>query len=512
MKRCISFLGAALLAAALVAPLSTIAGKANDTLVWSTDRDIAITDPYYFNARENIIMGHHLMDTLVWADAANGEIKPLLAKSWTWVSDTVLEMELRIDAKFHSGKLLDVDDVVYTLNFLANRDSLILTYTLLNWIKSAEKLGDHKVRINLTRPYPAALAYLAGLAFIVETGHYDKAPKKADGKPDFGAVPANGTGPYKLAALKAGEFVRLARNPDYFKDGPKGEAKIGTLHFRTLKEANTRLAEFMTGNVDWIWDVPKEQAERLSASPNITVENAKTLRLSFIAFDVAGRSGVPYFKDKRVRQAVMHAIDREGIAKNLVGPSAMAVHSACHPDQFGCSTDVPKYPYDPTKAKTLLAEAGYPNGFDVDFYAYREREFTEAMIGDLNRVGIRAKLTFLQLAALNELIRNGRVAFHNSTWGSNSINDVSATGAQYFTGGQDDMVRDPELTRMITEADSQTDAAKRKALWAAVLSKVAADADWMPVFAYSKYYAWAKNLEFKPTSDEMPQFFAARWR
>ncbi|MFM9940372.1 MAG: ABC transporter substrate-binding protein [Hyphomicrobiaceae bacterium] len=502
------------LAVAMVTLLGgeALAGKANDTLVWSTDRDVAITDPYYFNARENIILSHHLMDTLVMADPATAAIKPLLATKWTWVSDTALEMDLRTDVKFHSGKAFDADDVVYTLNFLVDRENLILTYTLLNWIKAAEKLDTHKVRINLVRPFPAALAHLAGLGFIVEKGHYDKAPKKADGRPDFGAVRANGTGPYKLAEMKPGEFVHLVRNPEYMKDSPKSGAKIGNIRFRTLKESNTRLAEFMTGNIDWIWDVPKDQAERLVAAPNITVENAKTLRIAFIAFDVPGRSGVKYFTDKRVRQAVMHAINREAIAKNLVGPSAVAIHSACHPDVFACSSDVPKYDYSPDKAKKLLAEAGHPNGFEFDLYAYREREYTEAVIGDLSRVGLKPKLNFLQLAALNELVRNGRVAIHHSTWGSNSIADVTATGSQYFTGGQDDMVRDPEIKKMIEDADSFTDPEKRKAAWAKALAKLQEEAYWMPLFTYAKYYAWTKTLDFKPTSDEMPQFYSAKWK
>lgn len=488
------------------------AGKANDTLVWSTDREVAITDAYYFNARENIILSHHLRDTLVIADPSNGEIKPLLATKWSWASDTALEMDLRQDVKFHSGKPFDADDVVYTLNFLVNREHLILTYTLLNWIKSAERLDTHKVRINLVRPFPAALAYLAGLGFIVEKGHYDKAPKKADGKPDYGAVPANGTGPYRLKELKPGEYVHIERNPDYFKSGYKGQPAITNIRFRTIKEANTRLAEFMSGNIDWIWDVPKDQAERLTAMPQITVENAKTLRISFIAFDVPGRSGVKHFMDKRVRMAVMHAINREAIAKNLIGPSAQAIHSACHPDQFGCSQDVPKYEYDPAKAKKLLTEAGHPNGLEFDLYAYREREFTEAVIGDLSKVGMRAKLNFIQLAPLTELITNGRVAIHHSTWGSNSIPDVSATGSQYFTGGQADMLRDPEIKRLMEEADSITDPDKRKAAWAKALSKLHEEAYWMPVFTYAKYYAWAKSLDFKPTSDEIPQFFSAKWK
>ena len=137
-----------------------------------------------------------------------------------------------------------------------------------------------------------------------------------------------------MAELKPGDYTHIVRNPDYFNDGPKASPPIGNIRFRTIKDSNTRMAEFMTGAIDWIWDVPKDQAERLAAAPNLTVENAKTLRISFIAFDVTGRSGNKLFTDKRVRQAVSHAINREAIAKNLVGPSATAIYSACHPDQY----------------------------------------------------------------------------------------------------------------------------------------------------------------------------------
>lgn len=208
----------------------------------------------------------------------------------------------------------------------------------------------------------------------------------------------------------------------------------------------------------------------------------------------------------------MHAINKEAIAKNLVGPSAVEIHSACHPDQFGCAIDVPKYRYDPETARALLKEAGYPTGFEFDLYAYREREYTEAVIGDLSRIGLKAKLNFIQLAPLNELIRNGRVAIHQSTWGSNSIADVSATGSQYFAGGQDDMVRDPGIQQMIQDADREIIPEKRKVAWAKALIKIQEEAYWMPVFTYAKYYAWSKGLDFRPTSDEMPQFFRAKWK
>jgi peptide/nickel transport system substrate-binding protein len=242
------------------------------------------------------------------------------------------------------------------------------------------------------------------------------------------------------------------------------------------------------------------------------VENAKTLRVSFLAFDTQGTSGSKLFADKRVRQAINHAIDRESITKNLVGPASVVVHAACHPDQFGCSDDVPKYAYDPAKAKALLKEAGVAEGTEFDLYAYRDREYTEAVIGDLVKVGLKPKLNYLQFTAWLENARKGKTPAVHGTWGSNSVPDVSAITAHYFLHGPDDLVKDPEVKKLIEEADSQLDPDKRKAVWQKALALIAAEAYWAPIFSYAKYYAFSTDLDFTPTSDEIPQFFAAKWK
>ncbi len=497
--------------AALIAPDAN-AGKKDDTLIWATDRDNPIADPFYINTRELVVIGHHVWDTLVFIDPKSGEIKPLLATKWAWANQTTLEFELRKGVKFHSGKVMDADDVVYTLNHAANKENAIANFALLAWIKNAEKVDDGKVRVNLNRPFPPALAYLAGIGFIMQKGHYDSAPVKPDGKKDFGAVKPNGTGPYRIVEVKPGENIRMEKNTDYFKDGFKGEPNISKLTFRTIKDTNTRTAELMTGAIDWIWDVPKDQAERITANPGVVVENAKTLRVSYLQFDVHGVSGQKFFTDKRVREAVAHAINRESLTKNLVGPAAVVAHSACHPDQFACSSDVPKYAFDPAKAKALLKEAGFPDGFEFDLFAYRDREYTEAVIGDLAKVGIKPKLNYVQYTAFVDNVHKGRTPIAHGTWGSNSIPDVSAMTAQFFVDGHDDLTKDPEVIKGIAEADGITDPDKRKAAWQKVLVRIASEAYWVPLFTYAKYYAYSKDLDFKPTSDEIPQFFAAKWK
>ena len=251
-------------------------------------------------------------------------------------------------------------------------------------------------------------------------------------------MPPNGTGPYRITEVKPGQSILMVKNPDYFKGGFKGEPAICKILYRTIKDSNTRAAELMTGAIDWIWDVPKDQAERLTANPALVVENAKTLRVSYLQFDAHGVSGQKFFTDKRVRQAVAHAINRESLTKNLVGPASVVAHSPCHPDQFGCSQKVTQYPYDPAKAKALLKEAGFPDGFEFDLFAYRDREYTEAVIGDLAKAGLRPKLTYQQYTAFLEAIRKGRTPIAHGTWGSNSIPDVSAMAAHFFLHGPDD--------------------------------------------------------------------------
>lgn len=489
-----------------------LANKANDTLTWATDREVAVVDPYYNNTRELVIMGHLGWDTLLFRNLETNEYDPLLATAWEWADDTTLDLTLREGVKFHDGTDFGPEDVVYTVNHVSNKENGVLTIQNVNWMESAEKTGDNTVRLNLVEPFPAAFAYLAGAVFIVPEGHYDDAPDGADGKKDYAAVEPVGTGPYKFVESKPGEYVNWAANADYFEGGPKGTPQIGTIKYRTLKDPNTQMAELMTGGVDWIWDVPKEQAERLKDTGQVQVENAKTMRISYLTFDVTGTSNTKALMDEKVRKAISHAVNRDSIARNLVGPASVMIHSACHPDQFGCTDDVPQYEYDPEKAKALLKEAGYEDGLELDIYGYRQREFTEAVIGDLANVGVKANLSFMQYRKLRDLIWNGDTAIAHSTWGSNSIPDVSASLGHFFSGGRDDPAKDEKVVAAVKKGDTSIDPEERKAAYKEALSTIAEHAYWLPMFTYAKYYAFSNDLNFQTTSDEIPRFYAASWK
>ncbi|HZS84314.1 MAG TPA: ABC transporter substrate-binding protein [Stellaceae bacterium] len=496
----------AAVALGLIAPAAQ-AGKPDDTLNLAWSAQIENYDQYFNTVREGIVFAREIWDNLVDRDPRTGEYKPLLAKSYRWVDPLTLDFALRQGISFHDGTPFTATDVAYTLNWLADPANKVITQQNVSWIKSVEETGPFAVRIHLKAPFPAALEYLADILPIYPHDYYAKV-----GPQGMSRHPV-GTGPYKVAAAEPGKSFTLLRNDAYFKESPKGRPAIGRIVQRSIAEMPTQIAELMTGSIDWIWQVPADQAEKLRQVPGVTVKSAETMRIGYVGFDAAGRSGATPVKDRRVREAIAHAIDRAAMVKNLVGGDSRVLDAACFPSQFGCTDEgVKRYAYDPALAKTLLAEAGYPNGFDIDIYAYRERPWAEAIIGYLRAVGIRAKLTYLQYAALRDKNWAGTTPLFYMTWGSNSINDVSAILGNFFTGSPDDFARDAQLKSWIETGDTAIDPAVRKANYRQALQRIAEEIYWLPMFSYVANYAFSADLDFSPDADEVPRFYAAHWK
>ena len=441
---------ALLLASALMTP--ALAGKKDNSVRFGDPQVLDHADPYFNSVRIGVIFSHHVWDTLIYRDPTNNQYKPALATAWKWIDDTTLEMELRRGVKFHNGAEFSADDVVYTLNFVSNPDNKAIIQGNVNWIARAEKLDSHKVRIVTKRPFPAAFEYLAGPIVIHPHEYYAKVgPKGVNEKPI-------GTGPYRVTEHAVGKYIRTERNPDYFKDSPKPQPKIEKLEFRFVPDPQTRVAEVLSGGLDLIRQVTVDQGAQLKAVPSVQVVSGEIMRFVFLAFDVTESTPAPPLKDIRVRKAIMHAIDREAMVKSIVGEGSRVLHAFCFPSQFGCIDDrAPRYAYDPAKAKALLAEAGYPNGIDLEFYAYQDRNHTEAMIGYLHAVGIRANLRFTQYAATRDAVRQHKAPLSHQSWGSFSVNDVSAATPVFFKFGLDDVARDPEIRDLLEKGDTSID-------------------------------------------------------
>ena len=491
-------------AAALAGPAA--AGKKDNTLTFAWSKELESLDRYFNTAREGMIVSRHICDDLLYRDPVTMEYKPLLAKSFKWVDNKTLEFELREGIKFHNGEPFDADDVVATINFVVNPDNKVLVQQNVDWMEKAEKLGPFKVRIVCKKPFPAALEYLSGNVPIYPNEYYAKVGPKG-----FGLKPV-GTGPYKVVEVEPGKGITFKRNADYFKDSPKGQPAIETIVQRTIPEVTTQIAELMTGGVDWIYMLPPDQMEKLGKVPGIETVVGEDMRIAFLQMDAAKRCGETPFAKLEVRRAVNHAIDRAAIAKNLVGGASRVVDSACFPTQFGCEQDVMKYDYNPAKAKELLAKAGYPEGFETEFYAYRDRPYAEAIVGYLREAGIRANLKYLQYSALRDKSYADQTPFFKMTWGSYGMQDVSAITGHYFKFEKVDFAMDPQVRDWLNEGDTSVDPKVRKEAYSKAMKRIAEQAYWVPLFSYVANYAFSKDLAFSPHVDAVPRFFLAKWK
>ncbi len=497
-----------LLGAALLGGMPAQAQKSADTLRIVSRNAVTNIDPYYNQLREGLVIAHQAWDTLVYRDPETFGPKPLLAKAWTVVDETTIDFELRRGVKFHNGDPLTADDVVYTFNLVSAPDSKISTPSNANWIEKAEKIDDFNVRVKLRKATPAAFEYLAMVLPI-----YPKAYREKVGPEGYAKAPI-AAGPYRIVKVEAGE-VTFERFADYYADSPKGRPAIGKMQLRFVPDATTEMTELLAGRTDFIWNFNADQFDAVNRMPTLNAVRQESMRIGFLRIDTAGTTDANKpLANVKVRQAIFHAIDREQIAKQLVQGGSRVPNAPCFPTQFGCDADIgAKYAYDPAKAKALLAEAGYPNGFETELVSYVLPQWGASMQGFLAAVGIKAKITQLQVQALIQRCGQvGECPLDAGSWGSYSINDVSAILPVFLGGGKDDHARDPEMARLITEAGSTMDAAKRKANYSAAIKIAMDQAYWVPLHTYVTTYGLSKTLDLKPYADELPRFWLSKWK
>lgn len=484
-----------------------VASRADDTLNAAFLGEVATLDNYKETGREGLILARLIYDSLLRKDFTTGDFKPELAESYQQVDDTTIDFKLRKGVKFHDGQEMTADDVVYTLNLVSSPDYQARYQIAVEWIEKAEKVDDYSVRLKLKKPNPLALEMLAGNLPIYPKKYYE-----AVGPAGMGVKPI-GTGPYRLTAITPGTRFVFERFDDYYANSPKGQAKIKRLIMRVLPEANTQYAELMNGGLDWIWRVPPDDAKNLARNPKIEIRNAEILRFAYVALNPKYDGGKSPLADVRVRRAINHAVNREAIVKALIGGASRVLYTPCHPAQFGCTTDVATYPYDPARAKALLVEAGYPNGFKIELViSSMPRVQAEAIGADLAKVGIQLVLNEQQYAPATTMWREGRAPMLMRNWGSYGIADSGLSTGQYFSGTGDDLYKDPELVGPVQQANTSTDRELRQVKYVKAAQRVAEQAYWLPLWTYSVTTAQNKELEVSLNPDEFIDFFRAHWK
>ncbi len=501
--------GASLAMTPAAIPSTARAQKAADTLRVQFIDAVPNVDMYFNSQRTGLILAHQAWDMLVHRDPATFENKPALATDWE-LSDTALDLKIRRGVKFHDGSALTADDVVYTIGMASDPNSKVAVPSNYSWIEKIEKTGDFSVSIKLKKPTPAALEYLAMVTPI-----HPKAYREKVGPEGFAAKPV-GAGPYKIVRNEPGKEVVYERFEDYYADSPKGRPAIKNLHVRFVPELATEVTELLGQKTDWIWNINPDQMESINKVSYLQAVRQESMRVGYLGIDAAGRTGAgnPLTKLK-VRQAIFHAINRQEFADKLVTGGSRVPPAPCFPTQFGCDADAAvKYDYNPAKAKALLAEAGYPNGFETEIITSTQPStWPGALQNYLAAVGIKAKIGLFQSSVVIQKTEKGETPLYFSNWGSYSINDVSAILPVMFgAGALNNYSKNPELEKLVAEGGATSDKTVRAKAYSAAIRIATEQAYWLPIHTYVNTYAFNKQLDFKTYPDELPRFYLAKWK
>jgi peptide/nickel transport system substrate-binding protein len=495
-------------AVALAAPSAGLA-KDKDTLVVAFPTKFGSMDQYQSTQRITINIGYLMWDPLVQRDPKTGEIEPHLAESWKVIDDTTWEFKLVEGVKFHNGNPFNAECVRYTLeDRILPEEKKSPQRGNFKWIEDVEVVDDHTLRIKTQKPYPLVLERL-NVLFV-----YDPISAKEKGD-DWLSEHPMGTGPYRFVEWKRGSELVMTANEDYWKEGLP---KIKNLTLKIIPETSTRVAELIAGKIDAAVGLEPDQWDTVEKAKGVKPLDIPILRINFWQFDSMGKAGETPVMDKRVRQAIIHAIDRDAIIENVMGGLADPLHAPMNPLQFGYDPSIEGYSYDPEKAKALLKEAGYEDGFEIDlwqYYGYQNYP-NQAAMGYLDELGIKVNLQDYRgnVAQIIKLRNSGKLTgIGNFTWGSYNIFDADAILPAWFMTDEDKCYTDdPELDQWLTEARYTVDMEKRKELYSKVQKRIMENAYWMPFFVVHQVYGVNENLNLVVGRDEVPRLFSATWK
>lgn len=493
----------------LMSTMPAQAQKSADTLRVYWRDQINDIDPYYNSLRTGLVVAHHAWDGLVYRDPDGYVMKPLIAKSWKWTDATTLEMELRSDVTFHNGDKLTAADVVYTIGVLTDPKSGIVVPSNYSWVAGAEQIDATHVRIKTKSAFPAALEYLAFVTPI-----YPAAYRERVGRDVYKKEPV-GSGPYRITRIDGVSQIDLERFEAYPNDSAKKKPAIKKLIIKQVTDATAEITGLLGNQADWIWQYNPDQFDKIAAVPTLQAMRQEAFRILFLYYESSGRNGQKSpLQDVRVRQAMAHAIDRKTFADKLIQGGSRVPDAPCYFTQFGCDQGAAvKYDYDPAKAKKLLAEAGYPDGFETELVnGNLLSSWTGAIQGYLAGVGIKAKVTTLQAVAGIQRTQKGDSPIYMSSWGSYSVNDVSAFMPYFFTGASDDMSQDAEVKALLIAGGSSNDPDVRKTNYSKAIKRISEQAYMLPIGTFTTTYGISRQLNFQTWADEMPRFYLSTWK
>jgi peptide/nickel transport system substrate-binding protein len=466
----------------LAAALCALAAVAQAQTVRVANQGDALSmDPHSLNESLQLDVLANVFDSLVGRDK---ELKlvPGLATAWKQTSPTVWRFDLRKGVQFHDGTPFTADDVVFSLERTQADGSDMKSYS--NDIKEVRKLGDHAVEIETRSPFPILPEMMYRVQIMskkwCEANQATRPVDRRKGIENAASFRANGTGPYRLRERQPNVRTVFVRNGNYWG---KIEGNVQEVVFTPIGNDATRVAALLSGEIDVMEPVPLQDIDRVNASANARALTGPELRTIFLGMDqkrdelqFSNIKGKNPFKDKRVRQAFYQAIDIEGIKKTVMRGAATPTGLMVAPGINGFQPDMNKrIAYDPEAAKKLLAEAGYPSGFEVTMNCPNDRYVNDARIcqavaANLARVGVKINLAAETKGTYFPKILRRDTSFYLLGWVPSTLDShdplnalmacVDAKGAGQFNLGS---YCNPKVDELMRKVQGETDKTKRNA-------------------------------------------------
>lgn len=477
-------------------------------------------DPHFAYFASNVAYAKHVFSMLTHVE--KGTLNSDLALSWKSLNPTTWEFKLRPDVKFHDGTSFTADDVAFSIDrVLKIQNSPVPYAALLTSLKEVRVIDPLTVQIVTSEPEPLLPRSLSSIAIVSKRNVQGLAT--ADFSSGKAAI---GTGPFKFASYIPGERYEMVRNDDYYAAKPAWQKVV----FRIITQDSSRIAALLAGDVDLIDAVPPGEVPKLRENKSLSVHQGPSDRIFVMYFKLnqntnqylVDKQGKPLdrnpFKDVRVREALSLALDRTALVNRVMNGAATPINQMTHPNAAGFNRQLPALAFDTAKAKRLLADAGYPNGFGLTVHCSNDRYPNDGRVCQtvgqmLARIGLDMKVE-----ALPKAVFFAKMFPPAEEWvfGLMGIGDPSGEGSTILSSVL--QTRDPaakagmlnaanysnaQFDKLALALKPEFDPAKRASITRDGMALIAKDLPYLPIFAGSVVAASKKGINFTVRVDEM---------
>ncbi|MDA9134026.1 ABC transporter substrate-binding protein [Candidatus Pelagibacter ubique] len=489
-----------------------------NTIKWSMAGDSLTLDPHAQNEGPTTQVSRQVYEALV-TRGLDMQIGPQLATKWKAVDATTWYFFLREDVKFHDGSYMTSEDVVFSIIRAQQPTSDFKEY--ISSISSVKAIDKYTVQIKTKEPNPILLNQLSNI-FVMSKAwsakNFSTAPQNWNASQEtYASTNTMGTGPFKITLREPNTKTVFKKNGKWWGNV---EHNLTSIELLPIANAATRVAALLSGEIDIVTDAPVQDLGRIGSSATHKVESTPQMRTIFLGMDQAadqlrsGNTGDNPFKKKEVRQALYQAIDIDAIKKKVMRGDSEPAGIITFPGVTGYTKDLDKrLPYDPKAAKQLLADAGYPDGFDVELRCPNDRYVNDeaictAVVGMFGKIGVNVSLNAQTKSKHFKELKEDKADFYMLGWGVPTLDSHYVFHYLYDSGASWNKVNfsNARVDELIKVMEGEVDLTKRNAAISEAWKIVKDDISYLPLHHQVISWASAKNVNVPIRPNNEPLF------